>query len=250
MIAENLSLELRKDLTPEARQKEVRKAIVGMGALSSKMEVAVAELLCEVRDERYFETYGYTTFDEYVEKEVPFKRRKAFYLMAICDKFIRELQVPVATLENLEWVKAKELKSVVTPENWEKLVARTKTMTVPQIQDMVAKMKGEPVKAKPVMLEAKVEAPQSEPTSDKPQAVEEFKLFLFPEQRKNVQLALAMAKRETESNSAGHLLDVICSDYLASAVHDEDATTALCLRLQNHVLNIERCYKVKLQVVK
>lgn len=223
-------------LRPEsglARPEMVRQAVVRVAHTQGKLDLIAAELLCEVRDKKYFLSWGHETFDEYLDAEVPFKRRKAFYIMGIYDKFKTELQIPDEELQNVEWSKAKEIKDVITKDNYQELLEEIKEKTVPEVLAKVRAMKG------PVTLDVTDE--------DKVQIVKTFQFSRA--QNQNIEAALAVASNELESDKEGHLLDAICTDYLASRP-DAEGREGLAMRLQVLLDNIQRVYKVELAVVK
>ena len=69
----------------------------------------LGEYLCEVRAKQYWRLGNLKSFDEFLEKRFADSRRKAYYLMAICEKLSR---IPKHELQQVGWSKATELVKV------------------------------------------------------------------------------------------------------------------------------------------
>lgn len=239
------SLVVKDSVSPAKRPEAVRSAVLKIASAEGKLDILAGELLYEIRESGYYSSYGYASFEEYLNDEVPFKRRKAFYLMRIYEKFVKELGIPTEKLLGVDWSKAKELVSVITKENWENLLKEIKTMTVQEVIDMVASMRGKKRTPKTIVGSTVETFPETAAEAD---GFFKTSFALTKEQLDNVEAALKLAGIECESTKRGHLLDIICTDYIAGRADSKEAMEALCMRLQKQIENIERGYGVHLVI--
>lgn len=236
-LAETMGTDVSKELAVveiENKPDRVREFLKNVSDAEGKLDIIAGELLFEVRENQWFKTYGYASFDEYLDKEVSFRRRKSYYLMRIYEKFVKELAIPVKVLRCAEWSKVKELVGVVTKENWAPLLEKTKTMSVPQTVEMVRGLKPKVVATK---------TGEAEP-------VVKLSFGLYPDQAVNVRHALEIAAKEANSNSQGHLLDLICVDFVAGHAAAGDALTDTASRLARIVNSLETTFGVKITISK
>ena len=262
------------DARPEALRSGVKKIIEAGG----KMEILAAELLFEIREKDYWKKYTYTlkggepkmytSFDEFLANEVEgsegsfgFSKRKAFYLMRIYEKFVRELKVPIEILRGIEWSKAKEIVEVISESNWKDLINILPKVSVKDLKEIVDTLSGKATiketkeTVKPLALPKPVVTPpvvMETPTGD---GLVKIEFHLFEAQAKNLREALELASYETGSESKGNNIDMIATEFLASrSVTPEDTggvdprVFALCSRMDRHLQNFERVFKVKLNI--
>src|SRR6202040_787754 len=71
--------------------------------------VELGRYLCEVRAGQYWRVDNVRSFDEFLERQFPESRRKAYYLMAIHEQLPR---IPKVELRLVGWSKATELAKV------------------------------------------------------------------------------------------------------------------------------------------
>lgn len=245
--------------------KEVRSRIVQLAEAGGKLEILAGELLYQVRENEFWKDYqmtdattkkdrAYESFDEYVEKEVPFGRRKAFYLIAIYEKFVVELAIPVDVLREVEWSKAKEVVSIINEKNWKDLLAILPKMTVKDVIEMVQEVKGESAKTTATTAAKPAKGETVETTTvageEGEEEMVEMTFKLFKAQAENIETALKVAAFETGSDKAGHHLDMICTDFIAGRASPEsgDRVDAICGRLDVIIQRLERTFGVKLEV--
>lgn len=218
------------EVTEKVRSELIREAAKVGKVMGDRLALVQGELLYEISRKNYWSEWGFKTFDEYIEKELEFKRRKAFYLIIIYEKFVIELGLPLKELRNIEWSKAKELLKVITKENYKSLFAECKKKSVVEIHDMVLKMRG---KSTAIVSESFIPVHFS----------------LTKEQSDNVEHALKIASEMAGSEKRGNLLDLIATDFLAGKVGEIDADSLL-MTLDMHIKNIERSYGVTLEITK
>jgi len=234
--------QLSEDMPLDQRKEVIRTSMKKAILVDDRLGLVQGELLYEVAKNGYWKEWTFTdastgeirnfkTFDEYVEVELDMKRRKAFYLISIYEKFVVELSLPVEILQSLEWSKAKELIPVINAENWTELLDRIKDMSVKQVIEMAAELKG---------AKAGTRA-DKEPTTT---VTLSFKLH--PEQAENVTNALKVAETMTGSDKPGNQLDLICTDFVAGAVGA--GLEGALGKLDVVIANVERAFGVKLEV--
>lgn len=241
---------LAKDMPLAQRTQAVRDVLKQSMQIDDKLNLVQGELLYEASKNGYWKAWTYEdsdsgefknfeTFEEYCEVELDMKRRKAFYLISIYQKFVVELGLPAEVLRELEWSKAKELTTIITDENWKGMLDKTKAMSVRKVKEMVDEMKGA---SKAPTAPATGTRAEAEPSS----AMVSRTFRLHPEQAANVDNALKLAGSMTASEKDGHNLDLICSDFLSGST--ESGLDGALTKLEIGIGNIERAFGVKLTV--
>lgn len=244
------------------RTTAVRDGVVKLAEAGGKLEIMAGALLAEVRDGEYWKLWtrteastglekAFVSFEDYLDTEVPFKRRKAFYLLSIYDKFVKELAIPLDVLKTVEWSKAKELTSIITKDNWESLLKAVATMSVRDVIAMVAAVRAKSSMSVTGSTDAEAGHSLVDPDVDEsPSSTVRMSFNLFKPQAENLKTALEIAKFEAGSDKPGHLIDMIATDYIAGRVAaSTESFDALCGRLDMIIGNIERAFGVKLEVV-
>lgn len=242
---------LRQGMSLVERRQAVRDVLKQVTTMDDRLNLVAGEMLYEVSENGYYKEWDtvdevtglarkFSTFEEYCETEHNLKKSKAHYLKRIYRKFVVELDLPADLLRDLEWSKAKELTDVITKENAVALFDKTKTMSVKQVKDMVAAMRGKPAAAPAAGAEAPAAGAEAEVTVP-------VKFKLKAEQAENLNNALAVAKSMTGSEVPGNNLDLICTDFLAGA--SGPGLSGALARLDVIVKNIERAFGVTLQIV-
>lgn len=235
---------LKKDMPMEQRREAVRQVIDQSQQIDDRLNLVAGEMLYEVSVNEYWKTWefvdadgverAFKTFEEYCTEEANMQKRKAYYLISIYRVFCVDLDIPVDVLRDLEWAKAKELakgkEPVITQDNWEELLGKIEGMSVRQVKEMVAAMRGG---------SGKVETDR-----------EKFNRLTFnvnDEQLKVVNDALDLAKTMSESDKPGWLLELICADFAASSAGV--GKEAGLIKLDIAKRNLERAFGVKLEIV-
>jgi len=235
---------LKKDMPIEQRKSAVRDTIKKTLQVDDRLGIMQGELLFEVSKNGYWKEWTFTdketseirnykSFDEYVEQELDWKPRKSKYLIAIYEKFVVELGIPIETLREVEWSKAKELVKVIDQDNWQDLLEKIKDMSVVQVIEFARDLAG------------KEKTPGTRAEKD-PSATVKKSFVLHPDQAENVENALKVAKAMTGSDKDGNNLDMICTEFVASAAGTGlEGTLA---KLDLIISNIQRAFGVKLEV--
>lgn len=249
VIAAHLMDENSTDFLPQLREQklpaEQRRAIVREGMkrallIEDRLGLLKGEILYEIAQEKYwkewtFKTKGgvekkFETFDEYIENELDYSRSHAYQTLRIYETFVVKLGIPADELKDLEWSKVAEIVKIVTPENWEEMLEKCRTTSLRDIKEFVK------ARRKPGSITA---------VSSTDGINKTFKLF--PEQAENLRAALEVARALSDSDKEGHLLDIICTDFLAGAAGSDDVAGILG-KLDLQLQNLERCYGVKLEI--
>lgn len=165
--------------------------------------VELADLLYEVYSKQYYKIWGFKNWRDYIVS-LKFGLRRIQYLISLkkwVDENITDARKRQRFL-SLGWSKAKEFIGVVNDEN------------VDEITEKAAKLKTVEV----------VEVAREIKTGKKPdRSVNELTNLMFsvfPEQRENIEYALQLAQEKTKSDKRGHLLDMICVEYIANNSDD------------------------------
>ena len=232
------------DLTPEQRRDAIRDFAIKTKSMEGCLHLVQGEALYEVMSNKYWEEWGFDSFDDYVEGEMEFKKRKAEYLISIYKTYVVDLGLPQEQLANLEWTKARELLKVIKPKGEDtipakqalRMIEQMSGKSLSQVKEWVAKIQG---KTAAKASEGSTEVDDSE-TSVKLSAI------LKGDQVDNVHNALEVAKQITGSEALGNLLDLICTDFLAGQ-SDEQNVQALA-GLDDHIENLKRVYNVDIKV--
>lgn len=237
---------LQKDMPLAERKVAVREVIRQSIQIDDKLQLVNGEMLYEVSKNKYWnewefadpktgETRKFASFDEYCEVELDMKRRKAYYLMSIYEKYVVELKLPNDILKDMEWSKAKELVSVITEDNWPDLIDKIGKMSVPEVKELVRTMKA-----------AGTDGTSGATTPAEPDTTVRMAFKLHPDQAENVKAALAIAESMSGSDKPGNQLDLICSDFLASAVGS--GVEGALAKLEVVIKNVERAFGVTLEL--
>ncbi len=171
----------------------------------------LAEILFTIHQEALYTRLNYDNFQQYVENELDFELRKANYFVSMWNYYGVKLAANPEVREKMEtvgWSKAKDLIGVVNPNNVDEWVEICKKNPATRVLELargaLQKMKEDP--------EGEVDV------DDLDNKIEKFasKVFkLTDEQLHNVDLALKRAGDSAESDKPGHLLDLVCTNFLA-----------------------------------
>lgn len=215
-------------LTEKERQDWVRDYSKKASLAGDRLGLYFGEILYEVKKKEYWKVWKFNSFDEYVEKEINICRRKSYYLIQIYEKFVIELECPLDSLLHIPWNKAKELVSVITKENADELLKDLDKKTFDEVKKMKKKLSGS----------------KSKDTSFK-----RMSFSLTDDQFDNVEQALDIAGQMSGSDKTGHLLDMICADFLSSRIAEQElGAKSLLNDINVHIDNLERVFGVKVEV--
>lgn len=185
--------------------KDLRRRVMSLRAKTDESYWDLAVALEDVYERGCYRAWGFESWKDYVENEIDIHIRKAQFLVQI-QKWINEMKPNVqAWIRAMGWTKARMLISVITAENAREWKARLDGKTVAEIDKMLKEMKA--------AKDESESAGGADSSEDKPKSVN-FKLF--PLQLDNWTRAAELAMGPAESDKPGNLLDLICTDYIAS----------------------------------
>ena len=167
----------------------------------------LGEGLYQVRQNALFRLWGYTTFQEYVVRDLEMCDRTAHYLAKLAEFLVKLKPEHQAWVKELGWTKAKEITEFVTNANAAAWRERVKGKTFKEIQAIIRENRVGALK------EGESEKKADDATVEKPIQV---RFPLYPEQERTVAQAIAHAQEIAQSDKKGHCLEMICLDYLAS----------------------------------
>lgn len=234
--------DLDTKLSPVERADMCRDVLKKTLEIPYKLEVLQGELLYEVTQNKYWRVWNktfadgtsrpYESFDEYVEKELGFRRRKAYDLIDIYKTFIVELGISSEQLKSISWSKARLVTKVVDSHNADEVLKKIENMTVLEIRGMVS-----------VMKETGTSAIKTPTEMD---SLVRVTFQLAPEQAENLAHALEVASTISGSEKPSHNMDLICTDFLSSSfVGGIEGSLA---KLDAIKSSVERAFGVRLEV--
>lgn len=223
------------NLSESERKEAVRNFVKQSRHMEGCLALVQGEALYEVMAGNYWNEWGFDSFRDYVEQEMEFKFRKAYYLVEIYQKFVIELGLRKDELASLEWTKARELLPIIDKDNASRLLKNIQGKSLVEIKEWVKQLK----------------SPKAVPSADSDEAEEDDKTvriscILKGGQVSNVNSALELAKQATGSDSIGNLLDLICTEYLVSSADDQNVQALV--GLEDHLENLKRIYNVDIEV--
>lgn len=139
------------------RAASVRKTLLLLSTSIGDKTFDMAELLYEAQENNYYSEWGYASLPEYAEKEMGLKARKAQYLARIV-KVYRAVGLTRETCEKIHISKLREIatldpkgsffnraegKNEEMSEHIVRLILGSDELTLNQIKDEVAKLKGQ-----------------------------------------------------------------------------------------------------------
>ncbi len=185
--------------------KDLRRKVLSLRAKTDESYWDLAVALEDVYERGCYRAWGFESWKDYVENEIDIQVRKAQYLVQI-QKWTNELSPNIqAWIRSIGWTKARMLVGKVTEENAREWRARIDGKSVAEIEKMLKEM---------TSAEDDGTGPSSSDDSDEKPKGLNFKLF--PLQMDNWKRAAEIAMGPAESDKPGNLLDLICTDYIAS----------------------------------
>jgi hypothetical protein len=209
------------------RVKWVRTRITELKKIVDGAYLEFTDLLYEAAQGQYFKEWGFDDFEDYVLTELGWQERKGWYFVAIQKKLVIENKVSKEALQKIGWSKASRIASLPPKEleggKAEKWVTEAENESFLEVEAKVKRAKknnGEAI--------------------ERTEEVEVRKFYLYPDQVKNVDLAIKNAKKSAQSDKDGHCLDMICLDFNGSRAEEMD------VKLEHLLKGIERVFGVEL----
>lgn len=188
---------------------DVRRKILALRDRSESDAWELGVVLEEAYTNDLYRSWGFDSWKEYVEQELDIHIRKAQYLVKIQKWFTRMTPAIQKWVRELGWTKARMLMPVVDQSNAAEWRNRVAGKTVEQIKKMVSADRDG----------------SSEPGSDTgdggdgeiQEKARRRSFSLFPDQDEIVTKAIEKASEVADSDKEGHLVTLICVDYLANS---------------------------------
>jgi hypothetical protein len=186
---------------------EIRRRVVQLKDRVDESYFEMAGLLYRIYKEELYRAWGYNGFEPYVEAEMGFKGRKAWYLVGVYEHYcVKNKDHPemIKAASDIGYEKAKELVGVATPENIGKFVTLAEKTNVIQFKEHVKKEAGVT-----------------------PQVEEVFRssFVLYRDQHQSVMEAIEMAKKMGETEKPSHALSLICLNFVATNIGKEKSAS-------------------------
>jgi hypothetical protein len=216
---------ISSELTIEERKGAVRTGALATKVMEDRLGLVAGELLYEIKKRSYFTDWGFESFEDYVESELQFKKRKATYLIDIYQKFVVELGLEIDDLKDLEWSKAKEVLSFIDKGNKAKVLKKLRSSTFNEIREYSKKMRSKG---------------KGGDTTYK-----RLSLTLTDDQYANVTSALEIMGKVAGTDNNGSIIDAICAEWLAAREDDEDDDD-MADRVDKIIANVERIHGIEL----
>ena len=252
-----------------AESEKLRKQVLTLRDTIEKSYYGLGKELRRVMDGRLrdgtpvWKSWGFVSFDDYCERELGFRERKAYYLL---DVFASVENGPFSEedVERLGWTKAASLaplvkKGIITQNNVSDWLDKTQGKSYQELREITSKAKSCAAK---VASEARSEATKNGTDPDKAVAEAVGKISAesvdiqkstdtiymfrvgFHEEQWNVwQTALKKAKDITGSDKDAWLVECIASAFLAECLNNRDDMLEVMLS------RLEEAYGVKILAV-
>lgn len=235
--------------TSEQWQRGVRQTARNLAREVDTSYMKLASILWEIYDTPcdgkngppVYTKWGYKTFTEYAESELGIPGRKAEHFkniwkkLAIDDGGLVLTKVLEDRLIRLGWSKVRELVAVLTPQNAEEWIGRAEQSNYMSLAAAVAKAR-ETLRAAADRAASIGEDPQEakqaakDTTLPPPTNVVAKTLYFYDGQWDNVALAIqkarTIASARNDKQNEGYLLDLICTEFLATNNFSEQPMAA------------------------
>lgn len=202
-------------------------------------------LSARVGSEPLWKDWGYDSFDDYCQRELGFRERKAYYLLNLHRQTSPMGPLPRSGVESMGWTKASLLaplakKGLINEQNVDKWVARATEASYDELRVLTKAEKRNAEKKAEKLKDLSQESSDEEEQEVVDAEVFIFRVGLFREQHLNWNEALRRARVITGSDKKPHLVDVIALAFNSEAFDTrETALDEICNR-------VERAYGVRL----
>jgi len=190
---------------------DLRKAVLDLRGMIDKSRWELAGNLWKIHDETIYRHWGYINWDQYVEVEVGTTVRTTRYLISMYGWFVHEIGKEIAddterekmieAVRELGWTKGRCLVGVANVDNVYDWIEKAQNMSSADLENETRKA-----------LAAK--------DGIDPDSVEKMKVFscgrVTEEQHEIIEQALEMGEEALGSKKKGHIISMICQDYVAT----------------------------------
>ncbi len=204
---------------------KIRDEIKSCRELVEGSYLKMGDLLSQVYKHKLYKTWKFDSFKDYVEQDLGFKERKAFYLICVWKTFSQDLKFDATELTKIGWSKAATLIPVVTVENAKDWVEKAKTLSCTDLEELVKSSK------------TTKKIPANE-------IIYKMTFGLYEGQKEIVEQALTKVGVEADSDVKSRQLELLALNYLAGVTDSANQP------LQHWISKLEKAYKVTLVAVK
>lgn len=202
---------------------EIRNRLQELKTTIERTYLEMAELLNRVRQDKLFVEWGFDSFENYVEQELGYKRRKAFYILSVWRVLHGECGLTEEQLQAIDFSKAREIARVADQGNIAAWLEKAGSMSARELADEVSK------------ASSKVKGTK-EPSY-------RWVCALTDDQREHVEATLDRAAEVIgKEKGKGAMLDLICMEFQSSALSKDNSDEWL----EWHLENLQRVLKVRL----
>jgi hypothetical protein len=120
----------------QERADRVRQVLAAAGALIDRLQLPVAKLLAEVQLGRYWASWGFHSFEDFVEADCKFSLRKAQELIKVYRKIVVELAVPEDRVRHLGWSKVALVAGKINPTNLGVVLDQVEKMSFAELKKL------------------------------------------------------------------------------------------------------------------
>lgn len=219
--AEQGTIEVDQD-----RKDELRKRLADLRRGSDRSKFSEGEVLAEIIDGSYWESYGFNSFDEYCAKELGFGKRTGYRRAAVWRTFAHEFGCSAEQLADFQWSKLELIQPVVKKSNFERWLEDAAKLTFDQLEykvrDAVAVADGkDPTKRKTSNATTRVQEKGVEDDADGNEPKVTHRCVMYQSQYDNLKAAIETACEQLGTDKANYALDMIASDFQASLMTGE-----------------------------
>jgi hypothetical protein len=188
---------------------DLRKRMVGLCRVVDEAYFEMAGMLHRVSNDAIYLEWGYKSFQEYIETELNFTKRKAFYFVSLWHFFAIELadEEIIRKIKPVGWSKAAKLVNVITKKNADYWIKKALVVTRDELETEIAFYKSR----KHILPET--------PRSDAQEFIAPEKVYKsFPltiSEAEIVDKALEHAQSISHIDSQARNLALICMEYVS-----------------------------------
>lgn len=192
---------------------ERRKRVKDLIATIDDSYLVLAGELYEINKNDEFISYGYKSWEDYIQGDLTIGKRKVQYLVSIYKYITEQIHDPdiIAKIKPIGWSKLKELIQVIDDENFEYWIKMAQENNVQKLSKLAQvyydkKMKDGKAPSKKEMREAEA----------KVETTKFMTLSLGEEQYENVHDAIGIAKDMSGSDVISNNMSLICLEFVTS----------------------------------
>jgi hypothetical protein len=208
----------------------IRRGVLELRDRLSREYWDLSEMLHSIYTNSYYIAWGFGSWRDYVVSELDFQTRKAHYLVSVYDQARTLSDDGIELLKRIGWSKAKEIVHLLTPENIHEWKQRLEGLSLREVIELVQGRKDTDDTKESKEKKDKDTSDREKPTL--------MRFSVYPAQGENINMALERAMEMGATDKAGHALDLIATEFLA--------TNAGNVTLKDYLQRVERSAGVRL----